>query len=172
METIPLDRGDPRWVFPQLPDGDAVAVSAALAEADAHLRTLADRLGAPPGGRLAFHAQPQFAIAGLFGVVEAAGVHFSAGLYAPRRCAFDLRWGPPWTVDTEIMGLCPPADTCGTHVLATHDTQHPTPREAAHALTEATARLLALATATPLATWHSRIDTPCPAGEGAGQGAG
>ncbi|MCX5010346.1 hypothetical protein OG765_04980 [Streptomyces sp. NBC_00555] len=95
MDTIPLSQGDLRWVFPDVENPDAVRN--VLCEADARIRALAEHLGvraSRTGSGLEFHRVQGIEAAGVFGFVEAAGVSFAADLYFPRRCLWDLRWGP------------------------------------------------------------------------------
>ncbi|MFE2296771.1 hypothetical protein ACFXAW_01085 [Streptomyces sp. NPDC059445] len=162
METIPLSRGDLRWVFPEVPEPEAVR--GALAEADARVRDLARHLGAREGGTgdgLVFRRTGGVVAAGLFAAAEAEGVGFTADLCFPRRCLWDLRWGPPWEVEAEIMVLCDQVPDCGGHMLAARAETFTTPLEAARGLAEATAWLLEHGRAASPASWRSRDDARC-----------
>ncbi|MFD5633095.1 hypothetical protein ACFWJM_02925 [Streptomyces sp. NPDC127077] len=163
MDTIPLSRGDLRWVFPEVRDPEAVR--GALSEADEHVRALTRHLGAREAGRggggLVFRRTEGIVAAGLFAATEAAGADFTAGLYFPRRCLWDLRWGPPWEVEAEIMVVCDEVPDCGGHTLAARADTFTTPPEAARGLAEATAWLLERGRAASPAFWRSRDDARC-----------
>ncbi|MFE0460696.1 hypothetical protein ACFW1A_15755 [Kitasatospora sp. NPDC058965] len=121
MESVPWEQGDLRWVFPELADTGPVA--AALAEAGAGLRQL--------GGELVYHQL--LGVASLGGHVERAGREFVVSLACPRRCAWELRWGPPWQVVAEV--------TAGDAVLAERQSWYEEPLPAARALAAAVAWL-------------------------------
>ncbi|MFI0965941.1 hypothetical protein ACH4S8_31780 [Streptomyces sp. NPDC021080] len=169
MDAIPLGQGDLRWVFPEVRDPGTVRD--ALSEADAQVRALARYLGAGAGagagagragGGLAFHRVEGVVLAGLFGVAESEGIGFSAELYFPRRCPWDLRWGPPWEVEAEVVVLCDRVPDCGGHTLAERARIFTTPLDAARGLVEATAWLLERGTTAPPLSWRSREDAHCP----------
>ncbi|KAB1985759.1 hypothetical protein [Streptomyces triticiradicis] len=161
-DTIPLSRGDLRWIFPEVRDPGTVR--GALSEADAQVRALVRHLGVLPGGvggGLEFHRVEGIVVAGLFGAAEAEGLAFTAELYFPRRCPWDLRWGPPWEVTAEVMAVCDQVRECGGHILAERAGTFTTPLEAAGGLVEATAWLLDRGVTEPPASWRSRDDARC-----------
>jgi hypothetical protein len=159
METIPLDQGKLTWVFPDIDDTDAVRAS--LAAADGNMRALADHLGLRAGwagGGLEFHRVQGITLAGLFGFVEAPGVSFGARLYFPRRCLWDLRWGPPWRVEADIEVLCVQAANCAGHTAAETSRSCSSSAAAADALVASTAWLLGRGIGRPVASWHPPMD--------------
>lgn len=112
-------------------------------------------------GGLAFRRTEGIVAAGLFAATEAEGVGFTAGLCFPRRCLWDLRWGPPWEVEAEIVVLCDQVPDCGGHTLAARAETFTTPLEAAEGLAEATSWLLGRGRAASPASWRSRDDARC-----------
>ncbi|MGC0418808.1 hypothetical protein [Embleya sp. AB8] len=159
---VPLEQGDPAWVFPTVAGAEADAVRALLAEADAHLRDLGARLGAPAALSYQCRRLEDVVFAGLFGVLELPdGVQFLAYLHTPHRCGWDLRWGPPWLVAGEIARVCPPpVDDCGIHVIADWGSPHDSPLDAAGALADTTDKLRELGLTRPRSDWSS---ARCPA---------
>ncbi|MFB7616034.1 hypothetical protein [Kitasatospora sp. NPDC056181] len=104
-ETIPLDQGDPRWVFPALTEAEAPAVEAALALAAGRIRRIATGLGVRAGrtgAGLEYHRNEWIVAATVTGFVETPGLLVVCSLGFPRRCGFDLSWGPPWRAGTEV----------------------------------------------------------------------
>ncbi|MFF3889698.1 hypothetical protein [Streptomyces sp. NPDC001914] len=162
MDAIPLSRGDLRWVFPEVRDLEPVLD--ALSEADAHVRELTRHLGVPEGragGGFEYRRTEGIVAAGIFAAAEAEGVGFTADLCFPRRCLWDLRGGPPWEVEAEVLVVCDRGPDCGGHTLAEWAETFTTPLDAAVGLVEASAWLLARARAAPPASWRSRDDARC-----------
>lgn len=162
MESTPLGRGDLHWVFPELDDTEAVR--AALAGADAQVRSLAEHLGARAGRTgtgLEFLRAEGIPVGSLFGSVELPEVSFFAALYFPRRCAWDLRWGPPWLVEVGVTVPCDRTPDCEGHTVAEREGSYDSPIDAARGLRRATAWLLAQGVGSPPDSWRSR-DEGCP----------
>ncbi|MET9875882.1 hypothetical protein ABZZ36_14825 [Actinacidiphila glaucinigra] len=161
-EAIPLGRGDVRWVFPESEATDAVAE--ALADADARVSRLAGHLGVragrTTGSGLEYLRLEGHVLAGVFGCAELPEVSFHARLYFPRRCLWDLRWGPPWDVEAEVRVPCDRETDCGGHTLAVSERSYDTPADSARGLVEATTWLLAQAVGRPPYAWRS-LDPGC-----------
>ncbi|MFD9123386.1 hypothetical protein [Kitasatospora sp. NPDC059571] len=117
---VPLADGDLRWVFPE--PAAPRRITGLLAETDALVRELAERTapqagpGARPGDGLAYHTVLGRPLAGVFGLVPVGDVVLRAGLFFGRRCAWDLRSGPPWTVEVSVE-VIHPAEQCGGHLI-------------------------------------------------------
>jgi hypothetical protein len=160
-EAIPLSQGDLHWVFPVLDDADADAVRDALAEADALMRRLADHLGVRAswtGSGFEFLRVEGFELAGVFGFAEVPGVSFAAELCFPRRCLWDLRWGPPWQVEAVVVVSCVRDVDCGSNTVAELARSYDSPADAARGLVEATEWLHERGVGEPPSSWRSRDD--------------
>ncbi len=143
MTSIRLAEGDLRWVFPELDDEDAVR--AVLLEADGQFRAVTALLGEPTGRidrGFRFERAGGVVLAGVTAFAEAADATVVAWLGFPRRCAWDLRWGPPWQVAAEIEVPCDRRDDCAGHVVADTGDSYLTPLEAARGLLTVTTWLL------------------------------
>ncbi|MFI8184764.1 hypothetical protein ACIF70_30210 [Actinacidiphila glaucinigra] len=160
-EAIPLSRGDVHWVFPDLEDTDAVA--GALTTADALVSRLAGHLGVRAGRTgsvLEYLRLEGHVLAGVFGCAERPEVSFHARLYFPRRCLWDLRWGPPWDVEAEVRVPCDRETDCGGHTLAVSEHTYVTPVDSARGLVRATTWLLTQGVSRPPDAWRS-LDPGC-----------
>lgn len=156
---------DPEWMFPALSGAESGAVAAALARADAGLRRLAGRLGRPGGG-LESDGMPELRYTGgVFGTIEVAEVYFRAGLYVPRRCGLDLRYGPPWEVLAEIEAWCDP-EGCVGHRLAGFSESCDDPVEAARGLVRASDWLAGVALSETPDGWRARVAGACRGASG------
>ncbi|GAA4985489.1 hypothetical protein [Kitasatospora paranensis] len=151
-EFIPLSDGDVHWAFPE--PGDPGAVRQHLLTADAHLGRAATHLGLTGRGRLGFHRIEGITLAGVFAALTLPGVLFLASAHFPRRCPWDLRWGPPWLVgaDIELLGAGRVEGSGGHPILAIEEVVT-APVEAAQALSAATAQLLGRVLASPPDFW-------------------
>ena len=163
VEVFSLTQGDVRWVFPDL--AEPGVVRDALSEADARMRSLADHLGVRAGrsgGGLEYHREQGYVLAGVFGLVEASGVMFTADLCFPRRCLWDLRWGPPWQVEAQVMVWCEApeddrGDDCGGEFVAEWTARsYDDPAEAADGLVQAAAWLFGQGVGEELSVWRTR----------------
>jgi hypothetical protein len=161
-ETIALAEGDLRWVFPQLEDPEGIRDL--LNEAGGLFRGLADHFGVRAGldGRtgsgLEFVRLGGYELAGVFGLVEVGEVLFRAGLYFERRCAWDLRWGPPWMVEASVEVIHGPEFDCGVHSIEEMGgVLYDSPPEAAHELVLSSRWLRERGTAQPVDSWQSRV---------------
>ncbi|MFC8452632.1 hypothetical protein [Kitasatospora sp. NPDC057223] len=143
MVSIPLAAGDLRWAFPEL--ADEGAVRAALLEADEQFRAVTALLRGPtgrPDGGFCFDQVDGIVSAGVTAFAEAADATVIAWLGFPRRCGWDLRWGPPWQVSAEIEVPCDRGDDCAGHLVADLTDSYLTPLAAARGLVTATGWLL------------------------------
>jgi hypothetical protein len=161
-EPIPLGQGDLHWVFPSLTD--AGPVQEALFSADAQVRRLAEHLGVRAGrtgSGLEFNRVEGFVLAGVFGFAAVPDVSFAADLYFPRRCLWDLCWGPPWEVEARITVPCDREVDCGGHTVVERAHSYDLPLDAARGLARDAAWLLAQGTSRPTSAWRSRAEG-CP----------
>ncbi|MFE3198205.1 hypothetical protein [Embleya sp. NPDC059237] len=150
----PLELGDPTWVFPSVAEDEAAGVRTALAEADARLRETGAHLGVPGSVHYVGQHFDGIHCASVQGRLELPnGRSFLAALYFPRRCAFDLRWGPPWVSEVEIGRACPPPADCGGHPDAEWSREYDTPPAAALGFAADAARLRERVLARPRSAW-------------------
>jgi hypothetical protein len=169
MEAIPLDDGDPRWVFPELGDTgpEPVAVRSLLAQSAANMRRLAGHLGVRAGvtgAGLEYQRDGpdrSFGASGVFAWVATPGVVFKAALYYPLRRACQTEYGPPWTVETEVLVMCPAEEDCYGHAAAQTKCSEDSALAAVRALADATALLLDHALRTPLTAWRELTVESC-----------
>ncbi|GAA4635819.1 hypothetical protein GCM10023196_082980 [Actinoallomurus vinaceus] len=161
-DTVALADGDLRWVFPDALGSERVMEL--LDEAEGLIGDLADHLGvrAGLGGRtgsgLEYVRSGGFEAAGVFGMVEVGEVSFRAGMSFPRRCAWDLRWGPPWLVEASIEVIHPPEFDCGIHTIEEMSRGfRDSPLEAAHELVQVSRWLHERGTTQPISSWQGRI---------------
>ncbi|MFJ8741247.1 hypothetical protein ACIRL2_17905 [Embleya sp. NPDC127516] len=164
FEPVSLESGDPAWVFPAVGGAEAEAVRRALDEADAHVRALGVHVGVSASVRYECQRLTDVTLASVQGVLELpGGVIFLAALYFPRRCGFDLRWGPPWVVDADITRYCPAPADCAGHPVADSSSEHDTPLAAARAFADITRWLRDRAFTRTRPEWLSATPTPaCP----------
>jgi hypothetical protein len=158
VDTVALDDGDLRWVFPKLDDPSQVLN--ALRAGGGHLRRLAAHLGATPswtGSGLEFHRFPS-GVTDLFGCAENTQVSFIAelnsGVLGP---GARTAGGPPWEVSAEISVRCDAPRDCGMHVIEElPPARHHSPLEAAAGLAAAAHWLLDRGTAERPSSWRGR----------------
>lgn len=160
-EAIPLNQGEPRWVFPGLEDPGPV--SDLLSHADGLMSDLARRLGISPGRHA--HAWEYARIEGVtlpgvYGRVETSDVSFNIGMGTPRRCLWDQRFGPPWEVTATVEVTCEQSTECGLHIVEERSESCRTPLQAAQALMTAARWQHERATAEPTGSWRAKIH-PC-----------
>jgi len=156
---IPLAEGDVHWVFPEL--SDPAPVRDLLAKADARLQGLSDRLGAgesQDADGLFFPRIGGITPAGVFAVIRVEGAtEFRVGAWFPRRCAWDLRWGPPWHVEASIEVTCDAGIDCGIHVIDVSEAEFGSPLDASQGLVTACDWLVDRATSHHVGFWAEGV---------------
>lgn len=162
MEVIALADGDLVWIFPHLDNPQQV--HAALSEADADIRRLAEHLGVRPGwtgSGLEFDRYGGRTF-DLHGFAETADVSFLAelepGAVQPDQPDQPGRARLTWEVTAQIAVRCDGqagSVDCGMHTIeAWPASRHYLPLQAATALARAARWLLDRGTAEPVTYWR------------------
>jgi len=160
MDTIPLNDGDLRWVFPTLVDESEVR--AALRQAADQIEQLASHLGVRPawtGAGLEFHPHPDGRTASLWGCADSADVSMVVELNLPTDPVDQtVTAPPPWSLTAHIAVRCAAPVDCGMHYIEEKESEHSTPPDAAKAVLAAATWLHERGTEVPPGSWR-QLDT-------------